>query len=669
MREGMPPGTPPHAALPGGSASMADSLTTDERVGHLACWARAFIELAGCDLVCVPSIEVWADQAGVRLHEGAPCQPDSPPTMLSSGERRYWVAGAGAEGFLIAGPVDDQRGDGVPQALVAAARAVEMQRHCADRLSLLAAQSRLFQRMGEAASSADGARAAMEELLSGVLDLLRARFGSVMLIDDEIPETMTIFHAKGLPDDIVTSTRVRLGRGVAGTVAQTGEAVLLRRGEAHPLSAGRPEGAYEAAICVPLRVQQRVIGVLNVRGRHDVGDFAPADLELVQALAGLAGPIIEAARLLEAREADIQSALADLQRTNQLLSQAREQFERVLESAPSPAIVVDGNRVVMWVNLRAEKLIGLARHKVQFRPLEEGIAHSSAGAAMVAALDAFETGQPLPRVTLDAPVHRVFQPHVAPLHGDPEQGGGHVILFADVTEIEELSQLKTDLVSVTSHEFRTPLTVMKGAASTLMAHWAVVDEATRSEFLGEIVKQCDRLDRMTRHILDISRIEAGRALDLQRSDVRPDELIGAVVALQTTASDSHRIELRLADNLPIVCVDRDKVEQVLINLVSNAIKYSPDGGVVTIQAEVRGDMLAVSVSDQGIGISEEDQTRLFQRYQRVGGSRSQSIRGTGLGLYLSKGFVESHGGTLTVESTPGAGSTFTFTLPVGSCPS
>jgi len=150
--------------------------------------------------------------------------------------------------------------------------------------------------------------------------------------------------------------------------------------------------------------------------------------------------------------------------------------------------------------------------------------------------------------------------------------------------------------------------------------------------------------------------------------VEPDELIRAVVALQTTASTTHRIEVQLADALPTVCIDRDKVEQVLINLVSNAIKYSPDGGVVTVRAEVRGDMLEVSVADQGIGISEEDRARLFQRYQRVGGSRSQSIRGTGLGLYLSKGFVESHGGTLTVESTPGAGSTFTFTLPTGSCP-
>ena len=649
---------------------MASSLTADdrERACHLGYWAAAFAELAGCDLVCVPSLESWADQVGARLSDESPCQPGSPPVALHVGERVYWIASAGVERFLIAGPVDREPDSGIPRALSAAARAVEAYGRCADRLSLSMAQFRLFQRVGEAASSAGGAKLAMEELLSGVLALLQTRFGSVMLIDEEIPETMAIFHAKGLPEDVIASTRVRLGRGVAGTVAQTGEPVLLRRGEAHPQSAGRPEGAYESAICVPLRVQQRVIGVLNVRGREGLGDLTAADLELVQALAGLAGPIIEAARLLEAREADIQSALADLKRTNQLLSQAREQFERVLESAPSPAIVVDGSRVLMWVNLRAEKLIGLARHEVQFRQLDEGVAGSPAGAAMVAALDAFETGQPLPRVTLDAPVHRVFQPHVAPLHGDPEQGGGHVILFADVTEIEELSQLKTDLVSVTSHEFRTPLTIMKGAASTLSAHWAVVDEATRNEFLGEIVKQCDRLDRMTRHILDISRIEAGRALDLQRSDVEPDELIRAVVALQTTASTTHRIEVQLADALPTVCIDRDKVEQVLINLVSNAIKYSPDGGVVTVRAEVRGDMLEVSVADQGIGISEEDRARLFQRYQLVGGSRSQSIRGTGLGLYLSKGFVESHGGTLTVESTPGAGSTFTFTLPTGSCP-
>jgi len=521
----------------------------------------------------------------------------------------------------------------------------------------------LFCRVGALAASDEGADAAMGELIRGLGELLDVANGSIMLVDPHIPHTMTIRHATGLAEDVVRRTRIRVGRGVAGTVAQTGEPMVLAPGERHPDSEGRHDASYSAAMCVPLKVREQLIGVLSVRRAEGAGTFGPDDLRLLQAVAGLAAPSIELARMVDTLQERIQEALAEIQESNALIRQAREQLERVLESAPSPALVMDDDNRLMLLNIAAENLLGVDRTLVQFRRLQEVVQGTKVGDALVECLTRFQAGHAPNRIPVGDPVRQIFQPHIARLSGD-DDSGGHVVILADITELEELSQLKSDLVSMTSHELRSPLTSIKGAATTLLRMADRIDDAMRRELSCLIVEEADRLNSMVTNILDISRIEAGRALDLRYVDLDVAHLIDRVVARHRSQTTVHELTTDVPAELPHIHADGGKIEQVLINLISNAIKYSPDGGPIRVCARSEGAFIRIEVCDQGLGISEEDLPTVFQRYRRVGGKLARSAVGAGLGLYLSRGFVEAHGGRIEVTSKLGEGSTFSLVLPV-----
>jgi two-component system phosphate regulon sensor histidine kinase PhoR len=184
------------------------------------------------------------------------------------------------------------------------------------------------------------------------------------------------------------------------------------------------------------------------------------------------------------------------------------------------------------------------------------------------------------------------------------------------------------------------------------------------EFYRIIDTECDRLVRLINDLLNLSRIESGRALDLVLDEVDLGELISRVVDSQRAYTDRHEFDIVVADDLPHINADRDKIDQVLTNLLSNAIKYSPDGGTISVHArEIEGNKVSVSVTDQGIGIPEDQINKLFTRFHRVDSRDSRKQYGTGIGLYLVKHLIEAHQGEVSVTSQPGEGSTFTFVLP------
>jgi len=241
-----------------------------------------------------------------------------------------------------------------------------------------------------------------------------------------------------------------------------------------------------------------------------------------------------------------------------------------------------------------------------------------------------------------------------------------VTVLSDVTLLQELSDMKTEFVSLVSHELRTPLTSIQGFAQTLRSDTGGhFDAETREEFLEIIEGECQRLLAMINELLDASRIEAGRALSLNLGEVSIPELVEQVVRLQAPASEAHQFELDFPADLPLVEADRDRIEQVLTNIISNAVKYSPDGGPVRIRGRRDNGQVLVSVTDAGLGMTEAQMGQLFQRYHRVESDAAKRIRGTGLGLYLTKGLVDAHGGRIWAHSPgPGQGSTFSFVLPI-----
>ncbi len=234
--------------------------------------------------------------------------------------------------------------------------------------------------------------------------------------------------------------------------------------------------------------------------------------------------------------------------------------------------------------------------------------------------------------------------------------------------LEEASRLKSDFIGFVAHELRNPLTSIRGFVQTLMLDEETVTPELAHEFHETIEAESDRLLDMINELLDVSRLEAGRPLTLA---VKPMELKPLLEKLARRQKFSkfftarHEIVTQFADDLPeTVQADEDKLNQILSNLLSNAVKYSPDGGKITLSAKRDGESVVIAVQDQGVGLTPEQQTRLFRQYERVERDAIKNIPGTGLGLYLVKSLVELHGGTIAIDSTPGSGSTFTVRLPL-----
>lgn len=217
-----------------------------------------------------------------------------------------------------------------------------------------------------------------------------------------------------------------------------------------------------------------------------------------------------------------------------------------------------------------------------------------------------------------------------------------------------------DIVATVSHELRSPLTSIKGYTALLLNRWDILDDERKQLMLAQVAQDADRVTRLLNELLDISRLETGR-LSLRRAMVDLAALAVEVVGKVNLAVPELEATVSFPTGFPEVYVDADKVTQVLTNLVENAVKYADPAGV-RISGEVADGEVAVAVSDRGEGIAVEDLPHVFDRFFHRDEGRPS---GTGLGLWISRGLVEAHGGRLTAESQTGRGSTFRFTFPTG----
>jgi signal transduction histidine kinase len=230
-----------------------------------------------------------------------------------------------------------------------------------------------------------------------------------------------------------------------------------------------------------------------------------------------------------------------------------------------------------------------------------------------------------------------------------------------VDELRRLSTMRADFVSLVSHELRTPMASVIGSARTLQARWRELSVEQRDAFLALIADETDRLAGLVGEVLDTSRIDAG-TFTYSFADVDMAGLVHETVAAAALGQEVVDVVARIPRSLPSVRGDGARLRQVLANLISNAVKYSPDGETVEVRATAVNGRVVVDVTDHGIGIAFADQRLIFEKFGRVIGSASKP--GTGLGLYIARAIAEAHGGQLDVTSTPGLGATFTLTLPV-----
>ena len=233
----------------------------------------------------------------------------------------------------------------------------------------------------------------------------------------------------------------------------------------------------------------------------------------------------------------------------------------------------------------------------------------------------------------------------------------------DTQALSEANRLKAELISTLAHEMRTPLTSIKGYSTALLLEEASFSPETQREFLQIIDEECDILRTLISDLLESSIIDAG-LLRIEPQPVRLPLLAKSVVEEIAPRAEKHRLLLDFPDDFPIVDADPQRIAQVLRNLVDNAVKYAPDGGLIVMRGEAHSDEVIVSVADQGLGIAPEDLNRLFEKFFRVRSGLARHVVGSGLGLPIAHTIVESHGGRIWAESTLGRGTTLYFTLPL-----
>ncbi|MGG3433305.1 ATP-binding protein [Heyndrickxia coagulans] len=342
------------------------------------------------------------------------------------------------------------------------------------------------------------------------------------------------------------------------------------------------------------------------------------------------------------------------------IDENEQQLTAVLENMDSGVMLIQTSGRIMLVNRAMEEMTGLSSGKlIGKRHIEAG---KSFGLSQL--IDrSLKTGERFrDEVHLYYPKERILDAHIAPYVGESGELRGVVAVLHDVTETRRLEQIRSEFVANVSHELKTPVTSVKGFAETLL-DGAMYDEATLREFLKIIYDESDRLHRLISDILDLSKIEQHR-IPLKMEQLNVVDVITETAQTMRKRIEKKQLELVLPQKRHVMMeADKDRLRQILLNLVTNAIAYTPDKGRIEISLIERENELDLIVSDTGIGISEKDLPRIFERFYRVDKARSRQSGGTGLGLAIVKHLVESYHGKIRVESEEGKGSTFIVTLP------
>ncbi len=450
--------------------------------------------------------------------------------------------------------------------------------------------------------------------------------------------------AHGLGEEIL-GLSFSQGEYLAGEALREGTTLRRNRvdlGQETPWGASlHGEHSYLAA---PLTWQGVPKGVIEISSRSSDRVFGEDDQRLLALFVNQAAIALENANLYR------------------LISEDQRRTEAMLHSLNDGVVAVNNQAEVILVNAAAESILGLPpSRKAVGRHLKEVIENPEICGVLLRSLN---TGLELEEEIAVGPGGRkLLEIRTSTIETSPGERIGIIAVARDITKLRELEQAKSDFVSTVSHELRTPLTSIKAYTATLRRGDVEFDEGTRQEFLRVIEDETDRLARLVSDILDVSRIESGR-LELKRRDFDLAKLARIVIGKLESHSSRHTIHLHAPASMDPVCADPDKIEQVIMNLVDNAVKYSPAGGEVTVNLTQHRNRVEFKVSDQGVGIPPEHLPHIFEKFHRVDNRATREIYGTGLGLYVSKSIIEAHGGSIWVESEPGAGSTFHFTLPI-----
>jgi two-component system phosphate regulon sensor histidine kinase PhoR len=505
----------------------------------------------------------------------------------------------------------------------------------------------------------------LKRLVVRVAMILQAERCLFLLLERETGDLVGTPPAFGFTDNELKSLRIKSTEGLSGLVFRSGKPEIVDDAQNDPRMEPelvKPFGIRNV-LCVPLIIEKRddenhvvdrqTIGVLHVLNKKYGNSFNAEDTRLLTVLSRNAAAIIAQAQLFFEVEERVR------------------EVEATIESSPFGVLMVNVHGGITQLNASARRTLQTESEAVG-QDYRKAISNEKVLDALTLALEKNEelTEELTVSIGTDGSTEEhFFQMQTAVVRGEDAAPIGVLAAFNDITEIRTIEQQKTYLVSHVAHELRTPMTAIQGFIQTLLEdeqeEW--YDSVMRREFYEIINQECLRLKRMVSEMLNVSKIESGRIMETNMVMHDLAKHINKVITFQAPYATMHTLIADIQPDFPEIEYDEDMIDQVLNNLVSNGIKYSPNGGEVKIKATFDPGIqqVRVEVSDQGLGIPPEAMPKMFQKFQRVNNPDRKNISGTGVGLFLVKSLVEEyHHGKIWVESDYGHGSTFIFTLPL-----
>lgn len=521
----------------------------------------------------------------------------------------------------------------------------------------------------------------LNQVMDAVIQLTGAERGFLML---RSPETgaLVLRVARNFEQENLSADRMKISRTIVDSVIRDGKGIVTTNAQEDPRFSGHQSVisyALRSILCAPLRSRGKTIGAIFVDNRARTGLFSEEDLSFLNAFATQAAVAIENAQLYTLTDQALAARVGELETLTQIDRALYERldFEHVTEMTYNWAIrgtgavhgwivlfrpdkklsIVEGSNAGAVVDRDDPLFAPLIGNKVQEIPLSD----ESSLTRMAIPLNAT---QPLGFIVVESPqpLSESDKSFLTRLAARAATAIENVRLYQTVQEVNET---KSKFISVISHELRLPMTSIKGYTDLLLQGTVGSVNEQQLNFLNVIRNNVDRMQVLVSDLSDISRIETGR-LRLQTETISLDKYLDQVLSsLGPKINEKKQIlDVMFPEDLPMCNADPHRVMQVLTNLINNAIKYTPEGGHITITASHEDSFLHVEVTDDGIGISQDDQARLFNQFFRSEDLAVREQQGWGLGLNVSKQFVKLMGGEIGMVSKLGEGSTFWFTLPV-----
>jgi PAS domain S-box-containing protein len=485
--------------------------------------------------------------------------------------------------------------------------------------------------------------AVLRLIVQNAVEVLNGHAGLVAL--EENAERYHIYQTYGVPAPLLNQLNPTLQKASSVDEAR---ALLERNLTAIAREFGL--GLWQI-VSLPLRVRNESLGRLYVF--RTVGGFSPNDRAVLQMFADQAAIAVHNAQLYAAMNAE------------------KRRLDAVLEFSADGVIIMDAAHRITTFNQALERITDLDGEDVAGHTFEDVVRLENKRAGLTLA-EAEANGWPILEtkgpLMLEADIVRAdgkrigVEIYFTALFAADGKLAGIVADFHDISRFREADQMKSTFMSVVSHELKTPVAIIKGYASTLNRPDAKWDESLVRDGLSVIEEESDRLTELIDDLLDASRVEAG-GLKLTPVELDIDALVTDVIKKMKPQVKTHKLAADVPPDLPLVYADEARIVQVLRNFITNAVKYSPEGKTIRVSSRTTPTEVIITVTDQGSGISAEDQKNLFERFHRVDNALTRKTQGAGLGLFISRAIIEGHKGRIWVESDGKHGSAFSFSLP------